>query len=101
MIDYRIFVSHDNGAFILLDEYIPTRSYQTTLELEPGTLYTFKVQARNSVGYSLDSSTITIRAARIPDAPANVLTTTVESTVVVVSWDAPYDGGSDILYYHI
>ena len=102
VLDYRVVVELESGDLIV-DEFIIPQAYQTSdsFELTPGALYTFKVQSRNSVGYSLFSDVVTVRAARVPDPPENVLTTTVESTNVVVTWTAPYDGGSEILSYHI
>lgn len=42
------------------------------MTLVPGTTYAFKVQARNTVGFSLDSETISILAAKVPDIPINL-----------------------------
>jgi hypothetical protein len=62
--------------------------------------YKFKVQARNAVGYSLDSAEITIRAAKVPDVPTNVLTS-IDGSNVLISWSPNYNGGSEILYYTV
>ena len=46
-------------------------SYTTNAGLvSQGLTYTFKVRAANSVGYSVDSATLSIKAAQIPDTPA-------------------------------
>jgi hypothetical protein len=80
-------------------------SYTTTQTLTTDEVYKFKVQARNSVGYSLDSSEILVRVARIPDAPANVRTEAdsadVVSSRIYFLWDAPYNGGSPLLSYEV
>lgn len=72
--------------------------YTTTVTLETGLNYKFKVQSRNAVGYSLDSAEVIIRAARIPDIPSNILTI-VNNDNVDISWTAPYNGGSVLLAY--
>jgi hypothetical protein len=66
--------------FAFLEEGVVPSSYSTTFHLVPGANYRFKVQARNSVGYSLLSSDVTIRAARRPDAPENITTTNILNT---------------------
>lgn len=70
------------------------------MTLQVGVNYKFKVQARNAVGYSLDSSEITIRAARVPDVPTNVLTS-IDGSNVLISWTPNYNGGSEVLSYTV
>jgi len=65
--------------------------YTTTVELAPlapGKSYKFKVEALNSVGYSLPSTEFAIIASQVPDKPAAPTTTRLVSTIVV-DWDAP------------
>lgn len=74
------------------------------MNLIDGENYQFKVQARNTVGYSLDSEVITIRAARIPDAPVNLvndLSVTTDERIKITWSDVPYDGGSPVIDYDI
>jgi hypothetical protein len=66
--------------------------------MTPGAEYTFKVQARNSVGYSDFSDPITILAAQSPDQIEQPVTQRVESNIVV-SWVAPWNGGAVITDY--
>jgi len=56
----------------VLEAYWTTdTSYTTNAGLvSQGLTYTFKVRSANSVGYSLDSVTLSIKAAQIPDTPA-------------------------------
>ena len=77
--------------------------YQTSgLTLIPNVVYTFKVTARNTVGASLFSDTLAVRAAEIPELPATLdlvpeLTT---GYTVVLDWtNGYYDGGSPIIDY--
>lgn len=81
------------GAGITSTEYIATG-------LTADTVYAFRIQARNAVGYSADSDPVSIRAAAIPDTPTNP-TNTLNGIAVDFSWDSIYDGGSPILSYTI
>lgn len=63
IIDYRITYDQSTGVYVMLDQGITTKSYATQIVLTPGASYTFKVEARNSVGYSLTSDPITILCA--------------------------------------
>jgi hypothetical protein len=53
----------------VLDTFYNTDAddFQTNVQLAPGATYTFKVEARNSVGYSAYSDPISILAAQPPD----------------------------------
>jgi hypothetical protein len=55
IIDYRIYYDQSTSTWVELDTGITPKSYQTTIALSQGHTYAFKVQARNSVGYSLFS----------------------------------------------
>ncbi len=60
-----------------------------------GRYYKFKVEAKNSVGYSAISNQIIILTAQTPGTPAPPTTTLVGDTIVV-SWAQPDDGGTSI-----
>jgi len=64
-------------------------------------VYTFKITARNVVGFGADSSEVAIRAASIPNAPAAPTTTINKDESVTISWDAPQNGGSEITSYTV
>jgi hypothetical protein len=101
ILDYEVVYEKEGDAdWISLSTTVTTTSYQTTVELVGGENYLFKVRTRNSVGYSQYSTSVTIRAARIPDAPTNVDTSVVDG-YSVISWTAPYNGGTPITAYHI
>lgn len=55
-----------------MDENVPAE-YTTTVSLTPDVVYSFKVTARNTVGDSLLSEAVSIRAAEVPDAPASLV----------------------------
>jgi len=79
LIDYSIWFDNASGStFTQLVSGLTSLSY-TASSLTPGLTYQFKVQARNLYGFSEFSSTVSILAAQIPDAPtllANVPTIT-------------------------
>jgi hypothetical protein len=81
-----------------LDDGILTKSYTTTVGLVKGRTYKFKVQARNSVGYSDLTDEIAILAAQIPAQPTKP-TTWISGLSVVVGWQTPDSGGSAITSY--
>lgn len=63
IIDYRVSFDHSTGTYEYLDSGITTKSYSTSVVLTPGATYSFKVEARNSVGYSLPSAELQILCA--------------------------------------
>jgi len=63
-----------------------------------GTTYEFKVESRNSYGYSAYSSTTSLLCAYIPDPPATV-TTTNTNDQVTVSWSDPVANGQAVHAY--
>ena len=70
----------------------------TVTGLENGISYTFEVRAVNSIGGGRGSTTSATLAESVPGAPAN-LTATGGDEQVALSWNAPADGGSQILRY--
>jgi hypothetical protein len=65
-----------------------------------GADYSFKVKARNSVGLSDLSDAITVLVAQAPDQPS-APTTSISGDNTLVTWSAPYDGGTAILSYKV
>ncbi len=68
--------------------------------LNPGTLYSFTVQALNSEGLSSASTPVSILAAETPATPA-MPTTVIVGSNINVSWVAPNSNGSPITAYII
>lgn len=73
----------------------------TVNSLVPDATYTFKIKARTLVGYSVDSSEISIRAATKPNTPASPVTTVISNVSVTITWNQPFNGGSAISSYLI
>ena len=70
--------------------------------MTPGSIYQFKVQARNAIGFSLESSIFSVLAAKIPDAPINISPTLIDVNIIRLTWtEGTYNGGSSVLDYTI
>jgi hypothetical protein len=63
IIDYRVSYDQSVGSYVVLATGVVPKTYTTSVSLTPGATYNFKVEARNSVGYSLISTAVTILAA--------------------------------------
>lgn len=71
-------------------------AYQAT-GLTQSTTYGFKIQATNSIGDSLDSNTIYIIVADVPDAPAAPTRDQATESTIVVAWNAPANNGGTVV----
>lgn len=65
-----------------------------------GSTYKFIIQARNSYGYSANSTEVLILAAQTPVQPA-APTTTFRPDNVTIQWSKPNENGSPIIGYKI
>jgi cellulose 1,4-beta-cellobiosidase len=84
-------MAESGGAFSVLASSLTSTEYLAN-SLSFGTTYDFKVESRNSYGYSAYSSTTSLLCAYIPDHPATV-TTTNTNDQVTVSWSDPVANG--------
>jgi hypothetical protein len=64
-------------------------------------VYTFKVEARNSVGFSAASAELVILCGQPPDQIDPPVTYTSLPGVISVTWTKPWNGGSTITSYII
>jgi hypothetical protein len=71
--------------------------------LSPGTSYSFRVSAKNSVGSSSHSNVVTtVTMSSTPMAPTNFRTSSITSTTATIAWNAPsLNGGSSITGYAV
>lgn len=99
ILDYSIQYSSGNDTEVALNTNSTTTDY-TFNNLSSGIIYSFSVAAINIVGTGLYSSVITDVLAKEPDAPSGVVITELPA-VLSLSWNAPYNGGSNILDYII
>ncbi len=69
ILDYRVSYHLEGAPYSVLAPAV-TSTFYTVISLTPGALYTFKVEARNSVSYSSASLELNVRAAAKPSTPA-------------------------------
>lgn len=100
IIDYRVSYDQATGNYVELASGLTVQGYTTSVTLTAGRTYSFKVEARNSVGYSAVSDKVSILAAQAPDKPAAPVTS-VDGDNIVISWTIPEDGASSITSYFI
>jgi hypothetical protein len=104
VIDYRLWSDQASASFVVVASGITQLTY-TVASLTTGLTYNFKLEARNSIGYSVFSNVITATAAIVPTAPAAPSTITVVNNVII-SWSPPSTQsqtvyGSAIIGYRI
>jgi hypothetical protein len=87
IIDYRISIAVQGSSFAVLASSLTDSTYTAT-GLTFGTTYEFKVESRNSYGYSAYSSTETLLCAFIADPPTTVSSTNLNDKVVF-DWNTP------------
>jgi hypothetical protein len=106
VLDFSIYYDQGTGSgtYVLLDSNIVTAHYTTTVTLNPGTTYSFKTTARNTVGSGLQSEAISILAAKPPDAPIqlnNIPQLTTGYQIGLTWLEGAYDGGSQVIDYRL
>lgn len=84
IIDYRLSYDESTGNWVDISSGISETTF-TKGDLITGNTYTFRVEARNAVGYSTYSSEFSIIAAKAPAKPA-IATTAVDKSNIVVDW---------------
>ena len=82
IIDYRVSIAQIEGVYSVLASNVVTPSY-FALGLTAGITYQFKIESRNSYGYSAYSASITLLCAFKPDAPASVTTANFGDQVTI------------------
>jgi len=97
--DYRVTYDQSTGDYVVLVSALNQLSY-TTLGLTSGNTYKFKIEARNSYGYSSYSEVVSILCAAEPEQPLPA-TTTVINDQVVIEWSSPLDNGTPITEYKV
>lgn len=100
ILDYRVSFDLSTGNYVELASGVTNRFYTTTNTLVAGQTYRFKVEARNSVGYSAYSQELSVLVAQEPDQPQAPITSIVGDKVKI-QWVVPYDGSSAITSYNI
>ena len=99
ILDYRISFDQALDTYIVRASEITDKEY-TVSGLTASFTYKFKVEARNSFGYSPYSAEIAIICATIPDVPAEPQTTNVNEKVQF-TWSEPSNNGLPITSYSV
>lgn len=95
--DYRISWDQGTGSWEIRQEGVSTTSY-TAASVYMGTVYSFRVEARNAYGYSIYSAEVSVLAANIPSTPQPPVTY-VSGSWILITWDEPSPNGSPIQAY--
>ena len=69
MIDYQVSMSTAGGSYVVLVTGNTATTF-TAVSLSFGVSYSFTVKARNSYGYSVSSSSLTMLCGAAPETPA-------------------------------
>ena len=70
-------------------------------DITPGQEYEIRVSAYNDVGEGALSPAKTIMAAAVPSPPTDVAKVSQSADEIVISWQTPYNGGTEIQTYQI
>ena len=97
MIDYRI--TYTTGLSETVVENVLTSPFEAT-SLVTGSNYMFQVEARNEFGYSVQSKSVYIYCAFVPEK-VSTLSTAINGGNVVVTWTAPFNNGATITSYMV
>lgn len=90
-----------DSAFTAPSEFTTASTFINITGLTPGTLYYWRVRAKNSVGYGDWSATISAHQDTTPGAPT-ALAVTPSTDTSSVTWTAPSDnGGTAITGYEL
>ncbi len=76
-------------------------SFTITSSITAGTTYLFKLRAKNSYGWGVFSTIVSIDATDKPSQMSAVTTTIESNTFVRISWSAPSDNYDTITKYRI
>lgn len=99
---YEISYDQGRGVYKVLEEtWMTGTSYTTNAGVvTQGYTYSFMIRSSNSVGYSLYSDPLSIKAAQKPDKP-DAPTTLMVGSDIQISWLAPNNRGQIISAYII
>ncbi len=99
VLDYKVSSQQASGTYSIIASGVISTQYTATV-LVAGNSYKFVVEARNSFGYSVVSSAVTILCATIPSTPVAPIST-VSGPNVIINWTAPSSNGLPITSYKI
>ena len=91
------------NTFIVNSEVSSATTTETITSVASGDPYIVKIVAKNRLGSSEDSGSVTVYAASVPDAPqapSRVAGTNAQTTIDI-EWTANGNGGSGITVYEV
>jgi len=97
---YRIYRGVSLSSMFLLVEIPSAQIEYTDTSVNNGVTYYYYITAVNDVGESEPSETVSARPVGPPDPPQN-LRATAGDEYVLLTWEAPDDGGLEIIEYRI
>ncbi len=99
---YRLERKVGSGSYEVIATSTPiavsATSYSDT-DLTPGTTYTYRIRATNSLGDAAWSNESGAMTDDVPDVITDLAATATSSTAIVLSWTAPDDNGAAITSY--
>lgn len=97
--NYRVSSDQSTGTYVVLSSGVTAKSYTATT-LTAGQTYSFKIESKNSFGYSSFSEIAVILCATIPSKPSAPSTYVVGGDVIV-TWVKPKTNGLAITSYTV
>ena len=102
--DYIIeYKNSSSTTYTIFNDGISTVTSASASSLSNGVSYNFRISALNSAGAGVTSSIITATPVATASRPTQITNVTASSgdSSVVLSWSAPFNGGSPIIDYII
>ena len=101
ILDYRVSkFGPGDSSYVVIASGVSVTSY-TASSLIADAIYSFKIEARNVIGYSTFSQETSLRSAAKPSTPVAPASSVISNTGVTIVWSAPFNGGSAITSYTI
>lgn len=89
---FMLYTRVDDGAF---DDGVPVSGCETTLEIEPGHVYSYKIVACNDGGYSFPSEVLSVGVPRRRSGPAVLIVNNFDRVAAPAWVDTPEYAGFD------
>jgi len=100
--DYQVEINGGGYSWAKVQRESSANPTSLIQNLSPGVKYSVRVKAINSVGISKVSTALIVTTLPIaPSAPTAVELKSITSTLAVITWKAPYNGGAKITDYQV
>ena len=95
-------VSNISDTFVVIANNVTNTFYTYLTNITSVATHSFRVTARNVIGYSQYSPVLEIISATTPSAPEAPTTSNFDDDYILIRWKEPADdGGSPIIGYKI